>query len=63
MEDSKHTTAGNATAYDIDEKRGHDDVELQPASRTLTRALQGRHMQMIAIGMYLYFIQALPSRS
>ena len=61
MEDSKHITAGGAVVYDVDEKHGHDDVEFQPASGTLTRALQGRHMQMIAIGMY--FIQALLSRT
>ncbi|MCJ1422399.1 hypothetical protein MMC29_000279 [Sticta canariensis] len=50
MEDSKNITAGRALVYDVDEKHGHGDVELQPASGTLTRALKGRHMQMIAIG-------------
>lgn len=48
MEDSKPV---KEIDYDVHEKREHDDVELQPASGgTLTRALKGRHMQMIAIG-------------
>ena len=59
MEDSKHITADGAIVYDVDERHGHHGVELQPASGTLSRALRGRHMQMIAIGMYS--IQAFPS--
>ena len=38
-------------AEDVDYKsHGSDDIEARPASGGLTRALQGRHMQMIAIG-------------
>ncbi|MCJ1465860.1 hypothetical protein MMC07_004479 [Pseudocyphellaria aurata] len=47
MEDSKHVSPGGDSP---DEKHEHDDVELQQANGTLTRALKGRHMQMIAIG-------------
>lgn len=50
MDDSKHVTPATATPYEIGEKHEQDDVELQPANGTLTRALKGRHMQMIAIG-------------
>lgn len=50
MEDSKHVTSGTPIPYDVGEKHEQDDVELQPANGTLTRALKGRHMQMIAIG-------------
>lgn len=52
MEDSRHIprTTARGIDYNDSEKREHDDVELQPANGTLTRALKGRHMQMIAIG-------------
>lgn len=52
MEDIKEKMPAEDVEY---RSHGSDDTEMQPAGGTLTRALQGRHMQMIAIGM-------LPSR-
>ena len=50
MEDIKEKMPADNVEY---RSHGSDDVEAQPASGGLTRALQGRHMQMIAIGMDL----------
>lgn len=47
MDDFKNVSPGRDT---LDEKHEHGDVELQPENGTLTRALKGRHMQMIAMG-------------
>lgn len=51
MEDSKQITPGRDVDNTVGEKREYRDVELQPENGTLARALKGRHMQMIAIGM------------
>ncbi len=51
MEDIKEKMPAEDVEY---RSHGSDDVESQPASGGLTRALQGRHMQMIAIGMLLF---------
>ena len=50
MDDSIHITPGKDSKYEIGEKGEYNDFELQPENGTLTRALKGRHMQMIAIG-------------
>ncbi len=50
MEDIKEKMPTEDIEY---RSHGSDDIESQPASGGLTRALQGRHMQMIAIGMLL----------
>ena len=47
MEDVKEKIPADDVEY---KSHGSDDVEARPASGGLTRALQGRHMQMIAIG-------------
>lgn len=47
MEDIKEKMPAQDVEYG---SHGSDDIESQPASGGLTRALQGRHMQMIAIG-------------
>lgn len=52
MEEPNHTTPARDIDYGSDEKSERYDVEVQPATGTLTRALKGRHMQMIAIGTY-----------
>ena len=51
MEDSKQITPGRDVDNTLGEKREYRDVELQPENGTLARALKGRHMQMIAIGV------------
>ena len=48
MEDIKEKIPSQDVEY---QSHGSDDVEVRASSGGLTRALQGRHMQMIAIGM------------
>lgn len=60
MEDIKHE---KGPIEDVDYTSASDDVESQPAKPALARALQGRHMQMIAIGMALVVILLAQSQN